>query len=209
MPYIITFSILTPSHRPQLLTKCFEQIDKQTYGAYEHLVALDRKGIHITTDNPRRKLIKCNTEHRNWGNTCRNMLGLYAKNNIIIYADDDDVFLPNCLERLAFNIENNPEYVWGYSKTYINSNTIDEKTESFPNNLDSSNLLSSSLTLNQIFHRRIIDGKPVRYYEGPEYIGDKLTIGQYLIYHKPLKINEILTLHGRYSMGKDVEEWRK
>lgn len=204
----LKFSILTPSHNEKLLSKCFEQIDNQTYNNYEHLVALDRPNMKYVNNNDKRRIFNCKISHKNFGNSCRNFLSFFAKGDVILYYDHDDYVKKNLLKRLAFHIEKNPEYVWGYSKTYINSDDPEQKMESFPENLDSSNLLTSSLTLNQIFHRRIVDGKPIRYYEGNSYIGDKLTVGQYLIHHKPLKINEVLTLHSRYNFGRIVEEWR-
>jgi|SRR5215469_5656039 len=86
------FSIITPTIlRPSLL-KCSESIDRQTHQDWEHIIISDRGFEEILMDiaHPRRKILVCEPEHHNFGNTCRHNGWTHATGDYCLYLDDDN-----------------------------------------------------------------------------------------------------------------------
>ncbi len=89
-----TFSILTPTLQRDSLLKMCESIDRQTFTAWQHVVAVDceewNRPLMAKIAHPQRVLIKCPFPHRNYGNSCRNNAWEYATGEWIWHLDDDN-----------------------------------------------------------------------------------------------------------------------
>ena len=93
------YSIVTPTLvRPTLIRTC-ESIDKQTNGDWEHVIMVDvplvfnpekQKIIDSISGDPRRKIFRCGTAHKNYGNTCRHNAFDKLTGDYILYLDCDD-----------------------------------------------------------------------------------------------------------------------
>lgn len=108
------FSIITPYLPPRTtLARCIESIDNQTYTNWEHIVMIDDPAVTIgSTDN--RKFITCDTNHGYVGHFCRNLAWEHASGDVIMYLDDDDYYLDNCLEKVNNALTLSIGFKWGY-----------------------------------------------------------------------------------------------
>jgi hypothetical protein len=93
------YSIITPTLCRESLLRACESVDIQTDGDFEHLIAIDvpllidkraRDVIARVKKDPRRKLIRCGKQHRNFGNSCRHNLQAQAQGDYLLYLDDDN-----------------------------------------------------------------------------------------------------------------------
>ena len=86
---IITTTIL----RESLIETC-RSVDEQTCDDWEHLIVVDRPGevsdLLAKIVHPRRRVIFCDTAHRNYGDTCKRLAHAQAAGDYLLYVDDDD-----------------------------------------------------------------------------------------------------------------------
>jgi glycosyltransferase involved in cell wall biosynthesis len=111
---IITATIL----RPSLIDTC-RSIDTQSYGLWQHLVAIDLPVHEATPEqlrlvdqikHPNRQVYQCAVPHRNYGNTCKSEMFRHVRGDYLLYLDDDDIYLGEVFQTLNREIS---DEVWG------------------------------------------------------------------------------------------------
>lgn len=189
------FSIITPWLPPRkTIHNTIRYIDEQTYGDWEHLIAIDRKDHEpLESSDPRRRIFECDPEHRNWGNRCRYEMWEKATGEWIIYLDDDDILYPNALDRVARWAIGNTSHDWGYFAIKLGNG----KFFHYPPQ-------GGLITGGQVFHRRIgLDGTPIRWFDTPNMAADWDLVYQQLIPRgDPILIDEILGQLPKHGKGQ-------
>lgn len=115
------FSIITPTILRPSLKKLCESLDTQTFTRWHHLLAVDRI---LRIDDPptilddlsikQRYIYFCETEHRNFGNSCRHKAWEYTVGRYVLFIDDDNTLCHDeALSDLAGAIENADFPDWG------------------------------------------------------------------------------------------------
>jgi glycosyltransferase involved in cell wall biosynthesis len=95
----VRYSIITPTLvRPTLRRLC-DSISAQTVQDWEHIVMVDtplvtqpakRAIIDALPKDPRRRVFRCGTSHKDYGNTCRWNAWEKVRGDYVLYIDDDD-----------------------------------------------------------------------------------------------------------------------
>lgn len=191
----IKFSILTPWLPPRpSIHKAISYIDNQTYQNWEHLISIDRLGHGLESNDPRRSIHPCETEHNTWGNTCRHNLWGEATGDWILYLDDDDILYPNCLEEIAKAIAADPDKDWGYFAIKLGTNV-------FFHNPPGGGLITGG----QIFHRKYaMNGEDLRWYDNTNYGADWDHIYQHFVKpeRQPILISAVLGELPKHGVGQ-------
>lgn len=103
------FSIITPTILRDSLVETCKSIDMQDYKDWEHIVMIDTSALRPDlTDkirHPNRRTYRCESPHKNYGNTCRHNAYLKCRGDYIIYIDDDDVFLSGAFRKIVNEIK--------------------------------------------------------------------------------------------------------
>ena len=95
------YTVITPTLCRESLIRACESLDAQTNGDWQHLIAVDvplvvdaraRSVIDRVKKDPRRQIIRCGKQHRNFGNTCRHNLQALAHGDYLLYLDDDNFY---------------------------------------------------------------------------------------------------------------------
>ena len=95
------YTVITPTLCRESLIRACESLDAQTNGDWQHLIAVDvplvvdaraRSVIARVKKDPRRQIIRCGKQHRNFGNTCRHKLWEQATGEYLLYLDDDNYY---------------------------------------------------------------------------------------------------------------------
>ena len=83
------YTIITPTIcRPTLARAC-QSVENQTCSDWEHIVMVD--GVEgEDPEHPQRKIIHCERNHNDVGNTCRRDAWAYASGDYLYYLDDDN-----------------------------------------------------------------------------------------------------------------------
>ena len=131
-------SVIIPTFsRPEFITRAIESVLNQTYAPIEIIVvddngrntenqlATEKKLSHFTKSN----LIKYIAHETNKnGSAARNTGAAIAHGEYITFLDDDDVLLPQKIEKQVNAIEQNPNYAAAYTGFRImrNSKTLKE-----------------------------------------------------------------------------------
>jgi glycosyltransferase involved in cell wall biosynthesis len=126
------FTVITPTIlRPTLVDTC-KSIDAQAYSRWQHIVVVDIPPSEILPDqqklleavrHPNRLIRCCETSHKNFGNTCRNLAFNDVSGDYLLYLDDDDVYLGEVFQILNGRIS---DEVWGvfpierFGATFLN-----------------------------------------------------------------------------------------
>lgn len=93
------YSIITPTIARESLHRLCDSLDRQTNQDWEHLIGVDvplvfdkksRNIIESVSKDPRRKIVRCGQQHRDYGNTCRRNLWKQASGDYVFYLDDDN-----------------------------------------------------------------------------------------------------------------------
>jgi glycosyltransferase involved in cell wall biosynthesis len=97
------FSVIVPTYkRIEFLEKAIESINAQTYRNYEIIVVNDNPDDKSRIDNlcsKFEKLIVIHSSHTKGGNAARNLGILKSKGELIAFLDDDDLWLPEKLDK--------------------------------------------------------------------------------------------------------------
>lgn len=97
------FSIIIPTYkRIEFLERAIESISAQTYRNYEIIVINDNPDDKSTIDNLSNKFDRItviHSSHTKGGNAARNLGILKSGGELIAFLDDDDLWLPEKLER--------------------------------------------------------------------------------------------------------------
>ena len=97
------FSVIIPTYkRIEFLEKAIQSINTQTYRNYEIIVVNDNPDDKTTIDNLSHKfdkIIVIHLSHTKGGNAARNLGILRSRGELIAFLDDDDLWLPEKLER--------------------------------------------------------------------------------------------------------------
>jgi len=95
-------TIITPTHyRPDLLRRCIQSVQLQTFNEYEHIIVADHCPYAFSVykefaSDKRIRFINNEQPHvPNVGSVGKNIGVNNAKSDIIAYCDDDNVLLPN------------------------------------------------------------------------------------------------------------------
>ena len=95
------YTVITPTLCRESLIRACESLDAQTNGDWQHLISVDvplvvdaraRSVIDRVKKDPRRQIIRCGKQHRNFGNTCRHNLQALAQGDYLLYLDDDNAY---------------------------------------------------------------------------------------------------------------------
>lgn len=125
----IKFSILVPTYKDKFLKECIDSILSQTYTEFEIIIINDASPYDIDSivcqynDSHIRyfkKAIGSGAENvvDNW-NKCLS----YAIGNYVICMGDDDMLLPDCLEKFNNHISSNPNFdIYHIRTEVINEN---------------------------------------------------------------------------------------
>jgi glycosyltransferase involved in cell wall biosynthesis len=98
------YSIITPTLARESLLKTCESIDNQNNSDWQHIVMVDvaliafpekKKVIDAVRKDPRRKIVRCGKQHKDFGNTCRYNAYEYCSGDYVLFLDDDDVYADN------------------------------------------------------------------------------------------------------------------
>lgn len=94
----MNFTIITPTIQRVSLLACCESVNAQTYPHWRHVVMVDRDipdvNLLESIAHEQRLILHCDTEHRNYGNTCRHNAWEHAtKDSYLIGLDDDNLLL--------------------------------------------------------------------------------------------------------------------
>ena len=98
------YSIITPTLARDSLLKTCESIDNQTNPDWQHVIMCDvaliinpdaRKVIESVKKDPRRRIVRCGKQHKDFGNTCRNNAYQYCSGEYILLLDDDNYYADN------------------------------------------------------------------------------------------------------------------
>lgn len=87
------YSILTPTILRGSLLKACESINNQTCTDWEHIVIVDsdlRSDILNKITHPQRRIVYCDTQHGDYGHSCRHHAYKYCKGDYIYNLDDDN-----------------------------------------------------------------------------------------------------------------------
>lgn len=182
---IITATILRPG-----LEKACKSIQNQKYTNWEHIVVVDVPGTdidqylaeHPELSHPNRKWFVCPIAHNNVGNSCRS--SVYNKINpdtdYVIYLDDDNWHLGESLTILDRELCRRNEPNWGvfpifqFGKRLFDLNPGKERTDT-----------------NQIYHKPMIGGQPIRFLNRNEYATDGLMVEWLKTLDKPVMVNTV------------------
>ncbi|MBA2563519.1 MAG: glycosyltransferase family 2 protein [Chitinophagaceae bacterium] len=97
------FSIIVPTYkRIEFLDKAIESINAQTYRNYDIIVVNDNPNDKSIVDafcSKFEKLIVCHSSHTKGGNGARNLGISKSDGELIAFLDDDDLWLPEKLEK--------------------------------------------------------------------------------------------------------------
>jgi len=112
-------TIITPTLlRDSLLDTCFS-IDAQDYVFWEHILMVDVvpdvRGIELlqTVEHPNRVIVLANMSGESGGypgSKLRHMAGRLAQGDYLLYIDDDDVYVPGALEKIAEGLRKRPAW---------------------------------------------------------------------------------------------------
>jgi len=145
---VIKFGIITPTfNRPELLKRCIQSVENQTYSNWVHVI-IDDSTTH-ETENLRLgsdKLVYIKNEVNSGVGISRNKgIDYLCSQEIdyIIFLDDDDYFDINCLSKANEYIKKNINYQWFVSRRVFH-NTNKSLTELYIVK-DSYNYLKDSL----------------------------------------------------------------
>jgi len=113
------FTIITPTFKrdPNILKRCLDSINAQTYKHWKHIVIIDDNKFepHISKEilteykTPNRVFILNGTNSNNYGNTPRQKAISLADSGYIVFIDDDNVVFPNYLDTFFKAIHENLE----------------------------------------------------------------------------------------------------
>lgn len=110
------FSLITPTLQRQSLKITCSTIDGQSFKDWQHIVIVDCEewdwDLLDQLRHPQRGFMKCDTPHKNGGNTCRRAAWTVARGRYCHYEDDDNYLAdPEALQRIHDTLEaaNYPE----------------------------------------------------------------------------------------------------
>lgn len=171
------FSIITPTILRRSLARACASIDMQTFGAWQHIVMIDRPSANLPAwlfppgwKHSRRKIIVCGTPHRDGGATCRHNAWDYADGEYVLYLDDDDFYRPDALERLDRFIRGEPFGVF----------PVDFCGEAAMLKLPPGECRTP---ICGFYHRRTVKDRPIRYPVGRGYTADSWFAGTLAQFH--------------------------
>jgi hypothetical protein len=93
------FTIITPTIlRPTLVRTC-KSIQEGSHQDWQHIVMVDREGeIPTSMLHPNREFYQCSPTHEGWwGALCRHNAFPHIKGDYVLYLDDDDYYVNDCL----------------------------------------------------------------------------------------------------------------
>ena len=133
------FSVIIPTFsRIDFLERALESVDRQTYQDYEIIVVNDNPEDKDSIDNLTTKFNKVKIIHHAYskgGNAARNSGILNSNGEIIAFLDDDDLWLPEKLNRHLEKHQQLPHVGLVYSEClYVFNNSF------FANSVSSSHL---------------------------------------------------------------------
>lgn len=109
-------TIITPTYgrHADVLKRCMDCVDGQTYTHWRHIVIVDDEYVqpHVTQDtvshytqNGKREFVSLGKHTNNYGNTPRRH-GIYSsQTKYIMFMDDDNVIFPNYLQVMIEHLE--------------------------------------------------------------------------------------------------------
>ena len=114
MSEVPAVSIITPTkNRLKLLCETIESVQRQTFGAWEHIIVDDASDDGTAEEvarraaaDPRIRYIP-RTADASGANVCRNIGVRESRTELVIFLDSDDLLRPQCLERRVEIIQRN------------------------------------------------------------------------------------------------------
>lgn len=119
------FTIITPTILRDTLDRTCRSIEEGTHTDWQHIVIIDKpldKPLfprHLL--HPRREWIMCGIRHNNRGNWCRHSAYPLIKGDYVLYLDDDDYYVNDCLAVLNYSIFGED---WGVFPTELHGNYL-------------------------------------------------------------------------------------
>ena len=118
-------SVVIPTfRRPQFLNQALDSVYAQTFKDFEVIVADDGSGAEFTSQynlRPDTKLV-CNSESGTSSAISRNLGTRIARGRYVAYLDDDDVWMPDKLQKQVCVLEEDPNI----GLTYCHHTLVDE-----------------------------------------------------------------------------------
>jgi glycosyltransferase involved in cell wall biosynthesis len=125
-------TVITPTfHRHRvLIDRCVPCVTAQTYSPVEHIIVSDVPDAYLAgcrfpdhvryLELPEHNIAK----YGRWGTGAR-LLGIeHARGDLIAYLDDDDVFYPDHIERMAGVLAAHPDAGFAYSQATFGGSVI-------------------------------------------------------------------------------------
>lgn len=154
MKYNKTVSIIIPTFNRNLnyLSRAINSIKQQTYKHYEIIVVDDNicksnYSLNIEKYCIYHDLIYIRTKGKEGANKARNIGAHYSKGDYLAFLDDDDIWLPDKLEKQLANFSDNIGMV--YSNGYV-ATSISQQLYTKPSNFVSKGNLYRLLLYNYI-----------------------------------------------------------
>jgi hypothetical protein len=192
------FTIMTPTIERDVLKRCCESVNKQTYDNWEHLVIIDGDKINIDVNeapykHPNRRFLKSGKRHHDVGNHARNMAFDEVKGDYIMYLDDDNYFMHEFVLKILS--EKVKDTDWGVypvvleGKYFFNDPPGLKKTD-----------------VSQIVHKPVIKGEKITYPAEQEYDADGRFIERLKKISKPKMLIDVGPLV-MYEKATGWNEW--
>ncbi len=101
MPF---FSIITPTLQRESLSAACVSVEAQGDVEWEHIIMVDQDELNFALldriRRPQRIIVKCQSPHRNGGNTCRRNAWSLTTGQWVYYLDDDNLLVSGALEEM-------------------------------------------------------------------------------------------------------------
>jgi glycosyltransferase involved in cell wall biosynthesis len=115
-----SITIVTPTFNrsSDILSRCIDCVEGQTYTNWHQIIIADDKDLsgHVCEEiqakyaSPKRTFMCTGSNTKNWGNTPKQYGINAAKSDFIVFVDDDNVIFPNYLMQFIKYFEENPSH---------------------------------------------------------------------------------------------------
>ena len=116
----MSITIITPTYKrdSDILRRCIDCVESQTYKNWFHIVVVDDVGFEGNISqslideysSPKRKFICTGANSNNWGNTPKQHGIDAATTDFIVFVDDDNVIFPNYLNKFMRYFDTYPTH---------------------------------------------------------------------------------------------------
>jgi hypothetical protein len=146
------FTIITPTLLRHTLERTCRSIEGCSHKDWQHIVVIDKKGRELPGElrHPNRVVITCAEDHHGWwGAPCRRAAYPLITGDYVLYLDDDDYYVNDCLGVLAGLIKDED---WGVFRCKLQGDILLWEDPGLCN--------TASM---QFYHRPVINGYEMKW----------------------------------------------